>query len=499
MSDSAPYNHYDSLGVRSDLVDIPLANWEFEDVLIVGDVNAEHERTTKIFDRVRPTQAPSTYYLSCLTAKTLQTVYTPQTIKTAPMRWNLPGKGETVTRMRHGHPYTCGDRLLVEACPNADYIRSVHSHCNRYDCPICHPDTINRRVREGIVPKLQAYSMLRKAEGRPAYLYHIVLSEPPKVGAEHTWCKHAYDNNRRTMRRLLKDGLESLGGAFFFHPFRWPPEGHKVWKVGPHYHCLAYFDHPLTVDDLTGEVVDFHDRTGWVCKVTRAEDEAPDYLRMFPDAIGGVVEPSDIGAIATYLLSHVGIADHVRATKQKKDGTWTEYDTSLSNAVYYFGEVASVSETDTNAIVSVSPSDPDSFVYCPSCGKALYDYERGLHPHFNNPSFVPVPLMEARRLHTWSMLSKKETEAFLYDSVNNPRPEWRGLSTRVLIAYAFIHDPRFIVMDDTGVVIGPDDPFLDDLGGFGEKDGLTKYLASQPRRWKIEDGGRPGVSRDGRL
>ena len=453
----------------SRLADVPLYDIPPEDVRILGDLHAEHHHSTPIFKLVDSTEPPKLYY-PCHKAQTLQTDEINSQIK--PMNWTLPGKGEVGSRTVFGHTYTCGDRLRVEVCPGADYIKSVPCHCHRLDCPVCYPDTIHRAVMDRLTPKLLSYSMIRQAEGSPTYLYHVVLSEPPKVGVEHTWNKRAYDNNRRTARRLLKKGLGSLGGAMFFHPFRHPPKGSTVWREGPHYHCLAYFDHPLTVDDLTGKIADFHDRTGWICKVVRALDETPEYLRMFPDAVGGVVEPSDIGGIATYLLSHVGVSDSAKSYS-------------------YFGELDRVSEVETLTMISPSQSDPDSYVHCPGCGKALYDFDREILKHFRDPSHIPVPLMEPRKIHVWSRLSKRETETLLYEAVNNPPPECSRSSARFSIAYMFMTDPRFIVMDDLGNVLDPEAPYMEDPGELGREDGLTRYLASLPRRWMIgDDGGR---------
>ena len=451
----------------SRLTDVPLFDIPPEDVRILGDLNAEHHHTTPIFKLVDSTEPPKLYY-PCHKAQTLQTDENNSQIK--PMNWTLPGKGEVGTREVFGKTYTCGDRLRIEACFKGDYIKSVPCHCHRLSCPICYPDTIHRAVVDRLVPKLQSYAMIREAEGSSVYLYHVVLSEPPRVGVEHTWNKNAYDNNRRTARRLLKK-LGSLGGAMFFHPFRHPAKGSTVWREGPHYHCLAYFDHPLTVDDLTGKISDFHDSTGWICKVVRALDETPEYLRMFPDAVGGVVEPSDIGGIATYILSHVGVSDSAKS-------------------VSYFGDVSRISEVETLTMISPDQSDPDSFVYCPGCGRALYDYEHEARRHIFDQSYTPVPLLEARKIHVWSRLTKKETETVLYEAVNNPPPNLGDTSARFMIAHAFLVDPRFIVMDDLGNVLGPDAPFMEESGGLGMELGMIRQLATLPRRWLPDDGGR---------
>lgn len=475
----------------SRLADIRIFDIPPETVRSIGDQNSQVQHVGKIFGLVRSTErpAPKLYY-PCLEAQTSQLAKIRSKSEYAKERmdWDLPGKGEVNTKEINGRVYTCGERVRVETCPDTHYIKSVPCHCHKISCPICFDDAIRRAVRERLTPKFDNYSILRESEGKRTYTYHVELSLPAKKAAGLTWYKNGFDNNRRTAIRLLTEDIGALGGALFFHPFREPPKNQTVWRVGPHYHAILCFDHPVTAGFLNDFIPEFQERTGWVCHFIRATEDPSEELRMFPDVIGGTLDHDGINTVATYVLSHVGVSARVPCVK--KDSTKM---VALANSVYYFGEIVSVSEIDSHTIVRASSDEPLSYVRCPYCSKPLYDYDQELIRHYHHPSYTPVPLLESRKIHVWSMLSKAESRRFSDDFVIDHSGEFPDARTTFIVAYAYAHDSRFRVYDDMGNRIPPDSPIWDDRGGldlFGRyTDGLAKYLGSLPNRFRYDDSG----------
>lgn len=436
------------------------------DVDFLADQNADYCSDSPIFDQVSATSAPKLYYKIFKNPAIRGKSPTDNNASDLSegseiIPWDLPDKGETKTvwihdkKYREGREFTCGDRRMVEACARGDYVISRRYHCGRVACPVCWRNEISRAANDRIVPKLTAYSVLKEREGSPVFLYHVVLSQPPQIAASKTWNREDFNKNRTTAQRLVCK-LGALGGTMFFHPFRRPKDGASEWRVGPHYHVLAFFDHMITKAELAELIPASYAESGWVAKFPHASEELAGY-EMFEEVAGGLLSLDKVGGLVRYLMSHMGVAE----------------ETNI-RAYIHFGEVYHVSKKSSET--PISAGSLPSNVRCPECEQSnIYDYHHELERyHRSGGAYYPQPLQEARHVYVWSRLPQRVVDD-LRRRREDSDPEYLYFPERF-----FIDRPReFVVFDDCGDVIPPDAPYL---SGPAARDMLALHLQGINRR-----------------
>ena len=436
------------------------------EVYDLADRNAEYCAESPIFDQVSATSAPKLYYKTSKNPAIRAKSPTDNNLGEAPegpqpIPWNLPDKGEEKApvyvhdkKYREGREFHCGDRRHVEACARGDYLISRNYHCGRIACPKCWRNAISRAVNDRILPKLTAYAVIKEREGSPVFPYHVVLSQPPQIAAGNTWNREDFNKNRKEAQRLLSK-LGGIGGVMFFHPFRKPKDGASVWRVGPHYHAIVFFDHPITKAELAEKIPASYAANGWIVKFPHASEELPGY-EMFEEVAGGLLSLDKVGGLVRYLMSHMGVAE----------------ETNI-RAYCYFGDCYNVCKRDSETPIA-APSLP-SIVCCPECEQSnLYDYREIIRYRRSNLEYQPEPLMEDRRVFVWSRWSDDDVQR-LRARRGDLNPEYDYFPERV-----FLDRPRdFVVFDDCGNVIPPDAPYLSYASG---RDMLALHLRGLNKR-----------------
>ena len=396
------------------------------EVLDLGEEHSKIRRSSPIWELVKNTTVPKLYY------NTLNPAISDSCDKnreTTTLYWALPGHGEITKIDRFDG---CGNLRITEVCPSGDHVINYHYHCSKLSCPVCSEYTIYNSItrKKGILSKMRGFAEYRRNSNRPVTLYHMVLSAPPGDSQRYLGDADSYANFRRTAYRYAKQ-LGVIGGTAFLHPFRHPEKGSSEWRIGAHFHMLAFFDAPLS-PEFYSEVERFNKRAGWVCKIVHAKDLPEDLRGFAPDLVGGMIDPESpaLGGIATYLLSHVGVLEG-------------------EHSYFAFGSREYKSFGEKLKIKVVADKTPSSVVGCPNCTNALYDYSE-IRRFLDGDSDCAVPLTEPVSVSVYSSLSEDDCWRTIY-----PEDEPKSHDTPEL---EFLKNPLFVLMDPEGRIIRPDSP-----------------------------------------
>lgn len=264
------------------------------------------EYNNNIFNTENQTQPSISYnpaysdYLPINTAKKVLAKNPLADSDLTPLSWTVPFRGDQGTYCGYRHVLEGSNQgaILHEICPECMYIRASKLHCWRPGCPICAWDWCCKKARE-VTERLESWESLQDMRIGMGWR-HVVVAPPQEDAAGLISTKEGLDYLYKTAFKMVSDaGLKA--GFAALHVWRRngkdifesssgeiSKEQSFVWRVGPHFHFLAWG----RIDINTG---DLYRDTGWIMKM-----------------IGGSDERVSLSGTIAYILSHSGLAYPVR-------------------------------------------------------------------------------------------------------------------------------------------------------------------------------------------
>lgn len=264
----------------------PVHEWDIEDINAFALAESEKPKRNPIYGIVHGARFP---YIPILPSKANNDT----SRKSTPLDWALPSHGKRTNA-------SCGSLFRAEI--NDHYIHGVVVRCGRLSCPTCYPSVVERMAencRKNVIKYLTMFDDMENPE-----LYHIVVSPPSDWSVSLMGTAEGYDKIRAKVRNVVTKFFD--GGLSICHPWRQNKASREdderseisdsnTWRLGPHFHVLAYGKPPRAID-----FAQFYEKTGWVIKVVGVDDP-----RMISDAR---VPVERLFPLLSYLISHTGVA-----------------------------------------------------------------------------------------------------------------------------------------------------------------------------------------------
>ena len=266
--------------------------------------------------------------------------------------WELPA---------HGIPKaTCGHfmRSKTYGCPEGHEIHAKKCKCYQMDCPVCYPEALRRGAKR-IAMHLDVANQLN---GGLFKLHHVIASPPQGWAEGMAVTKDGFKALRKAVHGALMD-CGAVGGVVLFHPYR-KNKGGNTWRIGPHFHALVF-----------GRADSSKRPEGWVIK-----DK-------------GAVPVERAGAVAYYVLSHVGLAEGVARIPS------------------YFGNCSTAGK---NSPCKVYENDLDVPKRCKVCDGSLFNFPKWLGSDPTLRGFIE-PEKDRQKFRIWTARKDKDKAKQLLD------------------------------------------------------------------------------------